>query len=400
MSDPTPNAPATPSSPPARSKRKKRDRGRGWIYQRRGSRYWWCGYYNRGTRIRESTEQLTEADAKKYLDDRLDEIAVERKGGQRFIGPAERRVRVTDLLDALEADAALRGVKAIVQAKAHLAHLRTYFARIPAVTVTAEMVDRYITTRLESKTRRRSLVAPATVNGETQLLGQAFRLALERGRITRIPPIRHLPERNTREGFFEAGELDRVVAALPAYLKDVVRFASLSGWRRGEIATLTWADVDREAHVIRLRAEHSKNGSGRVLAMDGVLAEILQRRWKDRTVTRKDGVVHAADHVFHRDGIPVGDFRKAWTSACETAGVSGRLFHDLRRTAVRAMVRAGVPERVAMAISGHRTRSMFDRYNIVNERDLREAMQRTSEYVENLPVERSKIVPIREGASS
>jgi integrase len=215
---------------------------------------------------------------------------------------------------------------------------------------------------------------PATLNRETQLLGQAFRLGQERRLVQRIPHIRHLPERNARQGFFEQGEFERVVEYLPEYLKDFARFAYLSGWRKGEIAQLQWTDVDRQAHVIRLRPSFSKTHEGRILALHGELWELIERRWEVRG---------SVPWVFHRQRLQIGDFKKSWRTTCRKAGMPGKLFHDLRRTAVRNMVRAGVPERVAMAISGHKTRSIFDRYNIVNEADLRDAMSKTETYLKN-----------------
>src|ERR1039458_7364647 len=98
------------------------------------------------------------------------------------------------------------------------------------------------------------------------------------------------------------------------------------------------------------------------------------------------------EYIFHRDGAPVGEFRKSWKAACKKAGVSGRLFHDLRRSAVRNMTQAGVPQAVAMKISGHKTACMFQRYNIVATDDLRTALERTERY--RVTAAKEKIVAI------
>ncbi len=259
-------------------------------------------------------------------------------------------------------------------------------------------VDRYIEAKLAED------YTPASVNRQTGLLAQALRLAYRRGTLTSVIAVRRLPERNARQGFLERADLDQVVAALPDYVQDLVRFAYLTAWRRGELVSLRWSDVDRTGGVVRLRPEHSKNGRGRTVAIEGDLCEIIERRWQARQLKGPEGRVRVAELVFHRDGRPIGAFRKAWAAACITAGlcrvasvnadgtertIPTPLFHDLRRRGVRNMIRAGVPERVAMEISGHRTRTIFDRYNIVSEADLRTAMQRTSEYVSAQPVDRT-----------
>ena len=93
------------------------------------------------------------------------------------------------------------------------------------------------------------------------------------------------------------------------------------------------------------------------------------------------GVETLSTLVFHRRGKPIGDTRKAWATACKAAGVPDKLFHDLRRSAVRNMDRAGVRQTVAMKISGHKTDAVYRRYNITSDDDLREAVLKTQKYI-------------------
>lgn len=347
--------------------------GFGYLYFRKA--WVWLRYSHRGKEYRRPTRTK---DPKKAFQ-RLRELHGQAQSGG-SVNPKVERVTVGELLAALEAHYRLNAVRGLVAARSHLKPIREAFGDCRAADLSAEAVDRYIEERLDAGKR------PATVNRETQLLGQAFRLALQRKRVTAAPWIRRLSETgNRREGFLEPAEVEALVVVLPEDLRDFARFGYLSGWRKGEIASLGWADVDRDGRLIRLRPEESKNEYGRVLPLEGALGEIIERRWAAREYRTADGQVALSPFVFHRAGEPVGDFRKAWVSACTAAGLAGKLFHDLRRSAVRNMVRAGVPERVAMDLSGHKTRSIFDRYNITSEKDLREALQRTDAHVKGAP---------------
>jgi len=208
-------------------------------------------------------------------------------------------------------------------------------------------------------------------------------LAVDEGKLAYLPKFPALPERNARQGFFERAEFEVVVRNLPMSLDELVRFAYLSGWRRGEILGLRWEDVDRAAGEVRLTT--SKKGEGRALPLEGELAALIERRWQAREFESRPGEPTLSAFVFHRHGRPLGNFTKAWRAACGKAKVPGKIFHDLRRTAVRDMIRSGVSQHVAMSISGHRTTSMFQRYNITSAEDKFDALRRCASYLEARP---------------
>jgi integrase len=156
--------------------------------------------------------------------------------------------------------------------------------------------------------------------------------------------------------------------------------AYYTGWRcRSEVFTLTWARVDRQRRLLTLDPDSTKNDEGRTFPY-GLLPELveaLEQAWRAHEALRKQGRIVAV--VFpDADGEPLGpyDHYVEWRAACAAAGTPGRIPHDFRRTAVRNLVRAGVPERVAMQLTGHKTRSVFDRYDIVDENDLTDAVTR------------------------
>ncbi|MDP2646434.1 MAG: site-specific integrase, partial [Desulfobacterales bacterium] len=168
--------------------------------------------------------------------------------------------------------------------------------------------------------------------------------------------------------------------ALPCYLKPPTSFGYKFGWRFQEIANLTWQQVDRLNWRVRIDVGKTKDKGGRLVYLDSELREIFKQLWE----TRKSSKV-LLPYVFlnKRGNDKIKEFRFAWNKAFKESKVPRKLFHDLRRTAVRNMVRAGILEKVAMTISGHKTRSVFERYNIVDERDLRLAAQRQDEYFQN-----------------
>jgi integrase len=386
------------------------NRGQGRVFARVGSPYWWVSYYAHGKEQREAarhvrTDEKLEAiekhkhEAERFLKRRLGEIAAEKHGGRAFLGPQAERVTVGEILDSLECDYKLRD-KWNSKNASNLKPIREHFGTWYAVDVTTDAIGKCI------EELRGQGYSNATVNRRTQLLGQAFKVGMRNKQVSTIPFIPRLSEiGNERQGFFETADFETVVAKLPEYLQDFAHYGFLTGWRKGSIASLRWPDVGDD--VIYLRAKNAKTRKPGSIPVVGEVAAIIERRRAARVFEKKDKKMKFSEFVFHCDGAPVGDFRKAWATACVAAGMghmvcpkcgtesadktcepcrvgtkySGKIFHDFRRTASRNMIAAGVPQAVAMKITGHRTDSMFRRYAIVSEEQKREALVKTQEHV-------------------
>jgi site-specific recombinase XerD len=363
-----------------------RERGRGRLYKQPGSANWWLAFYKHGKQIRMSTEETDETAALRALKRKLQERDAELGGGKKMLTPAQLRVTVSELLDALKVDFTVRG-KLNNRVLSNLKPMYAWFGFCRASELTSAEIDKFVAHaqvhgRHKTPTKPVGRHAgkpiadkpskPSSINRSLQLLTQAYKLAIENGLLNTAPKIRKLSEiGNARQGFFSPMEFRSVLSNLPQYTRDFVLFCYLTGWRRGEVKSLCWQDVDAE--TIRLRAENAKNRTGRSVPLVGELSEVIARRRAEMSTETA--------LIFHHSGQPVGDFRKAWASACKLAGVSGKLVHDLRRTAVRDMVRSGVSQTVAMSISGHKTVSMFQRYSITSDTDQKQALEARAEYI-------------------
>ncbi len=342
-------------------------RGDGRVYPRGGR--WWISYYVRGVNYRRPGGATEEA-ARKALRAKLKEIAA-----GRHVAPQEERLTVSDLLAGLERHLLTNGAKSMVSFRAHAKAVREALGHRRAVDFTTEDVERFKAEKLAAKK------APATVNRYVETARSAFRLAHKQERISRLPYFPLLRLNNVRRGFFERDEFEAVAIRLPDPVCDVARFGYLTGWRKGEIVSMTWDQVDFKSGEVRLY--DSKNGEGRVLELEGELRKLLDRRLALRPFKGLSGT-ELSRFVFHEQGHTVRDFRKSWAAACKAAKVPGRLFHDLRRSAVRDMVRAGVSRSVAKAISGHKTDAIFERYDITSGDDRREALRRTQAHRDSM----------------
>lgn len=354
--------------------------GTGRIYQR--GNVWWVDYSHRGKRYRESSESTRRKDAARLLKRRLAEI------GSGKHAPDAELVTFADLHRLIETDYKVQGNRSIVRMLGAMKHVEGYFGGDLALDITTARLAAYVAARQEEG------AANSTIQKEMAALKRAFNLAIRHGVLPRRPAFPKIRIDNVREVLPTAGDVESIVAEITEPLKPVVRFAALTGWRKGEILGLRWRDVDFESETIRLEGGRSKNKEARTFPFGTYppLAALLtdQRSHTDR-VERERGMVVA--RVFHRDGDRIRSIRGAWAGATKRAGLVGYHFHDLRRHAVVNMERAGVPRSVAMKLSGHKTESIYRRYAIADMAAMQDGVAKLAALHESEPKGRD-VIPL------
>ena len=280
------------------------------------------------------------------------------------------------------------GVVKYILAETSVKHLEPFFGQIRAARVDTKRLNTYIAQR------RSEGAANASINRELALLKRGFNLARSATppRVNWVPNFPPLKEAPPRSGFFEHDHFIVLRSELPDHLKPVITFAYLTGCRKGEILLLRSDQVDLLNRIVRLNPGETKNDEGRVIPLTGELYQVLAFQKQVR-----DQLWPQCRLVFHRYGKRIKDFRGAWEEASKRAGLWNEetdkpkyIFHDLRRTGARNLVRAGVPERVVMLIGGWKTRSVFERYNVVTESDLHDAAAKLERYIRTIESEHDR----------
>jgi len=330
---------------------------------------WWIEFWRDGRQNRESSKSRNVSDARKLLKQRLGEIA-----NGSFVGRDAERTTFEDLCRLIRDDYEKNG-RDVRHLDTVLNRLGKSLAGLRAVDITTDKISAY------QAAHKRAGYANSTINREMAALKRAFRLAHRAGRITAPPYIDMLEEDNVRKGFFEPDQLKTLLKHLPNYLQPVFSVAYITGWRvKSELLTRQWRHVDDFGQGwLRIEPGEDKSGAGRMFPFTTELWETLekQRTWVqalERRLERRVPWIFPAP-----DGDAIKPYNEAWRAAWKASKLA-QIPHDLRRTAVRNLERAGIPRSAAMAMVGHKTESMYRRYAIVEEAMLREAAEKLSAF--------------------
>jgi len=327
------------------------------------SRYYYIFYRVGNRQVRESSKKTDSREAEALLQQRLGEYGLGITPQQDVNG-----VKYEEIRNAWHAD---------LENKPHvgtLAHLDKFFGGMRVVSISSDTLRRFI------ETRRKQGAADATIRRNLVMLRAMMNQARKEKRL-RMADIPYFPmpkDSQPRRGFIQPADFGKLLAAMPKNLRPLISFLYFTGCRLGAAKQITWDMVSSDCSEINLPGEITKTGEAITLPLAGA---------------GLDTVAAALKKQFRVAGQPVFDtvnLRGAWVKTCGALGLGvfdkktrtyhGLTIHDFRRSAVRNLIRAGVPRGTAMAISGHKTEHVFERYNVQSTDDLRDALIRVGQY--------------------
>lgn len=354
----------------------RRTKGQGSLIKLNNSPFWHARFYDQqGRKISMTTGTKVKQEAEAFLRKQMGTV---RDNGQAPLTDV-RKIRYANLRAGLLASYTEQGNKSILtradgeESVMGLSQLDTFFGYSttnPGPSVLDIGTD---TARAFVRKRQAEGVGNAVINRSLACLRRMLRIAFNENKIPTMPKINFLKEPPARKGFVELGSFEMLAKMLPTHLRAYVTFLYHCGGRSGEAKLIEWPQVDLNARLIRLEDDQTKNSEARTVPLPAVLVMLLQE------IEPRTGRV-----------LDTTNLRKEWAKACAACGLGriikvegkpdpryeGLTLHDLRRSAARNLLQAGVPETVIMKIGGWKTRSVFDRYAVASTADLTTAMQK------------------------
>lgn len=265
-------------------------------------------------------------------------------------------------------------VKSIYKIKQHCRRLKEVFGSMRAEEIKPSMIEAYQQKRLTETSYRRTLYRPASVNRELEVMRRIYNLAMREEMVSKNPcwKVTRLSERNARDRVLSKEEFDGLIKEVPQHAADIVSVAYYTGMRAGEISCLTWDRVNMKEEYFNLTPRDTKTGEARHVYFNKEVKNVLDRLKKIRHLSHQ--------FVFTYKGNPIKSIKYSLTKALERMGINDFRFHDLRHTFVSNARKAGVDRSVIMKLTGHRTLSMFTRYNTVDQADAKDAMKKLESY--------------------
>jgi integrase len=332
----------------------------GFALSRLSGRVWWIEYYQTGKRKREKI-----GPNKTAAEQRLREIKSAMCEGRYIHKSPDSSTRFQDLAQWYLTLPEVQAKRSFGRDKWSLKKLLPFFGERLLKDIPPAMVEAYRQKRLAEPSGRspQQMTKPATVNREIALLKTIFNKAIKNGKADCNPPqgVKQLKENNERDRVLTQDEYDNLLTHCPGHLKPIVKLAFHTGMRQGEILNLAWGQLDLREGFIQLRPEDTKTNESRLVYLPSEMLEIFKAMPRGLPGVK----------VFTYAGKSISSIKRGFTTACKKAGIENFTFHDLRHTAINNWRLQGHDYFRIMAATGHKTMSVFKRYNTVSRDELK-----------------------------